>query len=223
MSFSQWRSLVDGSEVNPIPDSGLLHNYDPRQLSATDGESGVVRVDQQAGDNLSATGSEYLASGINGNATIRYDGVDDFHQGGFSSSVPTPFEIIFVFRVRSNAQSQRLFDGQTNTACWFNNGSGSWNIFDGTDTISGVPADTNAHIGVARFASDGELQLDTNTPVNGTDLSNTSLNGLTIGAQNNNSNHTPLDSGQFLIYDFTVSGYSRSDVVSYLQDEWGPF
>jgi len=231
--------LGDGSEIsevrtgagdvlssgNVLPAAGLLHNFDPRKLSLADGDSVPSRTNQETtGDDLSATSSPtYRTNGINGNPIVEYDGTNDFHQGTFAATISAPLEIFHVFQARSIVQSNRYYDGESTTMQWLVTGSG-WQLFDGPNTLTASSnEDTNPHIGVARFATNGEIQLESTLEGSGSDLSNFSLGGLTIGAEKNSTNHAPIDSGQFLIYDASASGFSRADVVSYLSAEWGPF
>jgi len=228
--------LGDGSEISEvrtgagdvlfsaIPDSGLLHNYNPKSLSLSDGNTVSTRTDNEQSGDLSATSSPvYRTSGINGNPIVEYDGSDDFHQGTFPTISP-PFETFHVFKARSLTKSETFQSGVSSDADWIVNGSppDSWLIFDGSNSVATSTVDTNPHIGIVRWASDGEVLLESTVEASG-DLSGASLDGLTIGAEFGGGNPAPIDSGQFMIYDPTATGYSRSDVISYLKSEWGPF
>jgi len=207
--------------VSAIPDAGLLHNFDPRELSLNNDDTGNRINQESSGDDLSGTNSPtFKTSLINGNPGWRYD--NDYHSGTFASAISPPFEIFHVFQARSVNTSERYLSASSNTVEWLIAGS-DYQIFDGNNTLTGDIADTNAHIGVSRFATDGEIQLEDNSPTTGTDLSNSNLDGLTAGADQDGTNTATINSGQILVYDPSANGYSRADVVTYLIDVWGPF
>ena len=74
MSFSTWRSLVDGSEVSAIPDSAL-NRYNAPDLSESDGETVDPWADTISSSDLPADGTPTLSvEAVNGVDAVNLDG-----------------------------------------------------------------------------------------------------------------------------------------------------
>jgi len=225
---------VDGDTVFAaldIPDAGLKHHYTSREVNASDGDAISTLTDQEGSEDLSQTNSSlqatYKTDQINGNPVLRFE--SDYLDTSFGTILTQPFEIFTVARYNTvGGDNDRAYDAKGNLVRLLANdgvGENSWTIFAGSSLRSGSSADldTTEHLWTARYdGSNSQLRLDESDVASGSAGSN-DLDGFTLGNRSGGLDETDIDIGEVLIYDPTVSGYSRSDVESVLVDIWGPF
>ena len=222
--FTTWRSLVDGEEIDVIPDSGDLHaQYDATALSLSDDDSVETWVDESGNghDLTSGTSPTYKTDVINGKPVVRFDGVGEFLDVAFSE-LPQPVTVFMVAVVRDTGVND-LFDSETSTDFKFHtDNDDSYAFFAGGDSnINGSTADINS-AEIQTLLADGS---DTEFRINGVqDASGNAggdgLNGLTVGAGKDDDRHAEADIGEIAIYPEDKSGI-YDDVEQYLSDKWG--
>lgn len=206
--------LLSSAALNAIPDSGLLHRYDWREASGTS-----TVTDQEGSADL--TGSYTgLAGSINGITVGRFDGSDDYLDTDFAN-LTEPYDIYIVFQARSNPDNSYILDGLTSAEHMFYMANSQWNFYQGSPT-GGGSLDTSAHVATTRWSPSGQndiLRLDGSQVFAG-DAGSSSSTGLTVGANGDRKNHSPIDVGWVGVYDPSASGYSVTGVESYLTSEF---
>lgn len=212
-----------------IPDSGDLHaRYDATELSLNDGDP-VSTWGDATGNGYALTegaAPQYVASGLNGNPVVRFDGVDDFLTTTFSAlSQPNSIFIVAQSQAAGETTSNKNVHASTNGsnthALYVDNTSPvTWNMFAGSNLNSGVTEDENPHVFGELFnTTSSALRIDGTEAVSG-DVGSQSLDGLTIGTNASQSNFGDFDIGEILVYPQDKSGIA-SDVESYLSGKWG--
>jgi len=211
---------VDGQTVftaAQLPDTGLLHNFDARELS-----SATTFTDQKGSADLTAQGSPSLnASGINGNQTVSLDGANDYYEGPLSASQPVD---VFLVMQKTTADAGIYSTNQGGAHPRFtDSGSDALQIDAGNQISSGITL-TSPEIFLTGF--DGGNSVfhisDKNTPVASGNAGTDDFGGtFYIGVNTADNFHLESEFGHILFYDASASGYSRSDVWDYLSNEWG--
>jgi len=238
-------ATIDGTEVKEItvdgdtvftagleiPQTGLLHDWDLRNVSGSDGDPIGTVTDQQGSDDLTQTTSSKQptlrtgANGINNLQVARHDGSDDLLTTTLASTVTQPIDTFVVFRINTISAGGRVVAGGSRdeqTLSINNLNSGEWAILAG-NKVTGGSTDTNAHLGTVGFdGANSEFRLDQSDEVTG-DFGTNSLSGFATGSAPDGVGPLAVDIGQIAVYDASVSGYSRADVESYFVSEWGPF
>lgn len=222
---------IDGTSVGEVtvggdvvfsttPDAGLLHNYD---FSADSATTSLVEDQKNGGDLDSGSITEFGT--INGKQAGSFAESDSI-AGDFDTTLSEPYDVYVVGRFDSLPKDNNIpIDGFAEFvhAVWAQDpGSGLvWSVFQGSEINSSTGADTNNHIFTTQLDGTDTHRVDQIEVVSG-DAGTNDLSGLTVGddheARNNGADATI---GQILVYDPTVSGYSVSDVESYLIDRWG--
>jgi hypothetical protein len=206
---------VDGSTVfGGIPDSGLLHNYDWNSTATT-----TSTVPDLAGSDHLTGGFSNLNGSINGIQAGTFDGTDDSLDGTFATSLSQPYTVYFVSRSNDNNGIQALTDGTSNQSILgrrFNDDD--YQLLAGNTSVNGGSLTTGNEILTARFDGSNSVIRRNGTQVLSGDPGDNGLAGLIVSRSD-----LPVDGviGQLLVYDPTVSGYSRSDVEQALADKWG--
>lgn len=215
----------DGTVVwSAIPDSEDLHaHYDATALSLSDGDAVSTWGDESGnGHDLTAgTAPTFVADGINGNPGVSFDGADDFLDVVFST-LSRPNHIFVVVKFRSVPSSTtNVIDAETDTDrnVLLQDGNNDWGIYAGS-SVKGSNADTNNHVLGALFdGASSNLRIDGTEDLSG-DPGSQGLNGLTVGAEVNLNNYSPIDVGEILLYPQDKSSIV-SDIEQYLGDKWG--
>lgn len=217
------------SQIYPetaIPDSESLHSrYDATQLSLSDQDSVTTWPDEtDNGHDLTAgTAPTYVSDGINGNPSVRFDGVDDVLQAQFSA-VPQPNTIYVVWQLTETTGTNPAILDSTNTndrnLTGFNNGE--LGIYAGSYIRSSQGEDTNPHITGGLFdGASSTLRIDGSQEASGDTSAVQSHDGHTVGRYApSDGDYTPIDVGEILFYPEDKSG-SQDDIEQYLADKWG--
>lgn len=219
-------SLRSVSTGTGIPDSEDLHaRWDATELSLSDGDSVTTWADQTSNghdltDNSSAP--QYVASGINGNPVVRFDGVDDFLDVAFSN-LAQPNHIFIVAQIQSSSPDGTVFDGETDGERNQLAARSEWQIYaggSGSGVASGSSTDMNPHIfGALYDTSNSELRLDGAVDIDA-NLESQDLGGFTVGADRIEGDFVEVDVGEILLYPMDKSSVV-ADVEQYLSDKWG--
>jgi len=121
-----WRSLIDGSEVSAIPDSGGDHQWNTN-------EGGGTTLTDSIGDlNGSINGPSWETGGGTHDVYLFYDGSDDYvdlgsqSQSALSSVVEAPATICAWIYVSEDVSSDRLNIFATETTSNGNNFNFQW-------------------------------------------------------------------------------------------------
>lgn len=211
--------LVNLQEISEIPDSGLVHHYDWSEESSAD-----TITDLEGSDDLSATESPDLSATINGLQAGFLNGVDDFWQTTFTSSIVEGYEVFIVGKLRSvDADgNQALADSDTlDDHKILDSNVGQWGIIHNSNFVgNNVSSDTDAHLFDVIGSGTDELLVDASSVASGS-LGNVALSGLTIGANAGGGEFSPLNIGEAAVYNKELSSSERSDVESYFADKWG--
>jgi hypothetical protein len=217
---------VYADSLSAIPDSGLLHRYDATELSLNDGDSVSTWTDQQADDDLTAGAAPTYKTGvINGNAVVRFDGVDDYLDVAFADE-SQPFHVFLALQwTFVDGGNRYVFDGETNRAYFSardNNSADEWRISTASGaTVAGGSLDTNFHIHGLLFNGGSSSVRNDGSEVATGDAGGNALDGITAGATRSQTSHAEADVGEILVYGEEKSGTGLDDVESYLADKWG--
>jgi len=201
--------------LSTIPDSGLLHNYDWSDDATT-----TSTVPDLAGS-TDLTGSfTSLNDTINGVQAGEFDGTDDNVDGDYPD-LSEPYDIYLVaqFPSSQNVSNPVVYDGFSNTHQLFLNSVSTFDLFQ-SSVVTGPSFTTDNAILTAQFGSTDKIRLNGTQGGSG-DAGSSSSDGLTVGSSAADDNYIVASIGQMLVYDPSASGYSVSDVESYLSDKWG--
>ena len=182
MSFDQWRSLVDGAEIDvgsDIPDSAIWQ-IDAREIDASDGDT-ITTITDQIGDN-DATGGDavFRESGVNENPSLEFDGVDNDYSAPVS--VDQPHVIFAVVETFGGTSDQQWIAGDTETThgiAW--NDEGNWTTFAG-DNLFGS-ADNSKQLITGVFDSPDNQIRENGNQENAGDSGPRDISELSIGVR----------------------------------------
>jgi len=220
-----------------IPDSAVWQ-IDATSLSVSDG-AGVSSWDVGiAGGSITGGAPTYDADGINGNALVDGDGVDDYLSGD-DSALPLSNNartIIIVHRVET-LQTEYLFEygldgsgGERWTMQVRDNGEFRLGITNEAQYTDSVYSASTNYITSVRYPQGGSLsQSDvrigqTNEPFT------ESLGGTTVNTQSgtvdvfdSNRSDAPADGGisEVIVYDVALSDTEWTDEINRLASKWG--
>lgn len=207
-----------------VPAEGDLHAwYDATELSLSDQDSVTTWTDETGnGHDLTAgTSPTYVTNGINGNSSVRFDGVDDFLDVAFST-LSQPNTIFIVLDASAGGGAQHVYDsedGSNNRNAIDTDSDDSWVMFAGNVVTGGNNSQSPQMLSALYSGSSSILRQDGTQVING-DAGTQGLNGFTLGSRHDQSAHFTGDIGEVLIYPQDKSGIF-SDVESYLSNKWG--
>jgi hypothetical protein len=199
-----------------IPVLGLLHQYD-----WSDGSTTTSTVPDLASDDDLTGGFTNLNATINGVQAGNFDGCADSVSGAFSSSVAQPVEIFSVTETSNNGDIQNITTGTNNnniTAKRYKPNDFNYQLHAGDNLKGGSPASNEPELLTTRFDGGSSLlRVNGSEEFSGHPGTN-GMDGLVVSRDDQ-----PVDGAvaEVLVYDPTVSDYSRSDVEQYLADKWG--
>lgn len=217
--------FVSAGTFDAIPDGSDLHaHYDATAIPATDGDTVSTWTDQTGNgfDLTAGSAPVYRDSVINGNPSLEFD-FADYLDVQFSA-LSQPNTIFAVVQIRGGIGDNNthfIFDGEGTGRNALNyNPNNNFTIFAGNAEIEDGSADTNPHIISTLFdGSNSSVSKDGGTSSTGNAGSN-SLDGFTVGSDNDQSSDSSVFVSEILIYPQDKSGI-QSDVESYLADKWG--
>ena len=100
MSFTRWRSLVDGTEVDvglAIPDSAIAHFDASDESTIITSDGNVVEWHDKLGNyDLTGEALAYEPNGINNLPSVEFDGVDNALSAEFSDPLQQPNTVFAV-------------------------------------------------------------------------------------------------------------------------------
>ena len=223
-----WRSLIDGSEVGVIPDSGLLRDYNYlAQTGVSDNETISTLVDSQ--NNVDLSGFATFREGpLNGNDAGDYNGIDDAHSGDVVLD-SGQFTVAVVVRPQEIPNDGSRHGIMLNGSAANNRGyslvtqNAEWQIvLHGNVAISGGTVTQDGTIFIGRY--DGsELSIR----VNGATVATTSTNydppdsGDIDVIGDNEQGALDMLFGRCLQYDTYINGDDLDALESALSSEWG--
>ena len=208
--------LHSARSLSAIPVLGLLHQYD-----WSDGSTTTSTVPDLAGDDDLTGGFTDLNATINGVQAGNFDGTADSVSGAFSSSVAQPVEIYSVTETSNNGDAQIITTGTNNnniTAKRFDTTDFGYQLNAGDNINGGSAASNDPELLTTRFDGGSSLlRVNGSEELSGPAGTN-GMDGLVVSRDD-----LPVDGAvaEVLVYDPTVSDYSRSDVEQYLADKWG--
>jgi len=231
--------LGDGSEIaevrtgagdvlfSAIPDS-VVHRYDAKELSLSDGDSSFVWADLEGSADLSPIGgATYQTGSLNGNSSVLYDGGGDAHEGSFSTTVTQPNFTIGVIQIEGNGDNpaERVWsssDQNERQIVGVNSDSNNdnWLIFAGKQLIDGPNFDNSPHlIGVDYDGASTALRYDGNEAATG-DAGVNDLPGIRLGSDPGDTSFGNFRAGEVWVMDSPTS----QEIIaaeSKLSDKWG--
>ena len=214
-----------------IPDSGLVHDYDVMEQSTSDTS---VLVDQVG--NLDLTGNASgVSSGINGNPSFEYDGLDDDHDtdnNGWVIGSGNEYTVAIVFEPLSFNEDQTFFSNSTrdpNDDRLYNYREGSsqdhlW-VHAGEKAIGSGSLSAEPTITIGSY--DGStLQVDVNNSNiidESADIEGESGDerNASIGNEFGRDRYANMYFGRLLHYNEYYDSSSRSEIYSGLASQWG--
>ena len=250
MSFDQWRSLVDGAEIDigsDIPDSGLKHRYDATELDLSDGETVSSWSDGEGAADLSGGNPTFVEDAHNTEPAVRFDGSDDILEAINDASDWTflsngsEWTIYLIAAPRGDVFSNQLSpmgtadstdsdigltidypDSSSDTVRFIlSNGSEFTYLEDGLGTLS---EDTLSMWGGLHDGSQIEFRLDgAEQRTESADASyspDAPENALQVGASAAND-YFDGDICEILIYEQELTSSERDDLENALAEKWG--
>lgn len=212
----------DGTKfTSAIPDSAISQ-YDATQIAASDGDSVSTWADEQNTGDLSAVGAPtYRSSGINGNASVEFDGVDD----EMTASIGTytqPITYAIVYEMFNLGTNDNILDRQSGSLQYRIDDSDDYNHYDGTAGLTGGSPSTSPEIGLLFWDGSNSEQYVNGSQVPLTDngVGSTDLVDLQVG---NNAFNQYFNGyvGEIVVYNDRLTSSERSDEESRLSDKWG--
>jgi hypothetical protein len=202
-----------------IPDSGLLHRYEAPDLDFNDQDTVNTWANEMGGADLTGSGPVYRTDILNGNPVVRFS---DDRLDADISDISQPLHYYFVGAYRSLGQQYTIDGGSDFQNSFGLNASDQYRAVDGNnDPVNGSAADTDPHLWDVLVESDNiELTLD------GTQDAQSGAGGetqteLVLAEQSSGGDNSAIDAAALLVYDPSASGYSESEVRSYLSDRYG--
>jgi hypothetical protein len=212
------------STPSAIPDTGLLHRYNAPDINASDGSDVSTWGDTEGTDDLSDNGSppSLDADRINGTAAVRHQKSDNELLGVDWTDISPPYEIFLVIQFDSVASNfeYALGGGPSISPRIGHTDTGEWYFVPDSSASGSSVSETTPYIVDALIDSTSELRINGSVDISQS-LGTSTLQGLTTAGTSNVDPGGDVSVGEILVYDPTVSGYSRSDVESYLSDKWG--
>lgn len=169
-----------------IPDS-VVEQFDAReQFDSSDEGTTTSSWTGINGTTIGGTSPTVAGNSINGYRALDFSGVSAGLRGTLSQSYSEPYTVFIVAELQSDSAQQYLFDGDDsfNLICW--NNSQEWAINTGSSTLSDG-SDTSIQVFTLVADSSDALRLDGSEAVSG-DAGSNALDGITVGAQNNDDN-----------------------------------
>jgi hypothetical protein len=210
---------VDGQTVFTagVPDFGDVHSH----FDVSDKSSIFPLRNETSEGDLPAGGSPTLLTGQkNGLNVVSYDGVDDFHEGGFTTAINPPFTLFFAFKfdVTVSGNNISLFSANDESMRVYQRNS-DLRINAGNDVIAGN-GDTNWHIAMAYFddGTDSVIRIDGVELARG-NAGQTSIDELAIGYDDKGRNHADVKLGEVIIYPLDKRSID-TEVEAYLSNRW---
>ena len=220
-NFTTWRSLVDGEEVDGIPDS-VVEQFDAQ--SAFSGLSDGSSISEWEGElgKWTLTGGDPTldVSAINGYRAPVFDGTDDrLNTGQFSSSdsFEQPYTVFAVVdRTAGRGVQWTEYSDSNRRFIHFNN---EWGM--GTDnTNQDGSTDDTVQLISAGFDSDGYLRED-GTETDSGDASDGIFEGVSLGArQPDDDLHWEGAIGFYEVHDALLTGSDLTDREQDIADMW---
>jgi hypothetical protein len=206
-----------------IPDSEDLHaRYDATEISATDGDTISTWSDATGNgyDLTAGTAPTYVASGINNNPVVHFDGSDDYLDVAYSAlSQPNTIFAVFEYQTASGGSYLYSSETTTNRTIFYQGNDGTWTMYAGSG-VDGSSYDTDQRILSALYdGANSETRLNGTQDSSG-DAGTNDLNGMIVGAEAGPTNFSDVYVGEILVYPQDKSGI-YADVESYLSDKWG--
>jgi len=228
----------DGSRVFPaIPDFGLYHRYETKDMSVSDGtdsnypdqEASADLTAQKITNNTSNTGSQptYRDNDTNFKTTVPVLDFDSDEIGSSFSTIKAPMRLFVVARPTETRTSSTLWmlhnfvSAQDFGLALTTNANFAYKDGAGNFVDTGTSADTQPHLfEIDISTTDSSFILD-ESQIGSTTSGGVSLEGLTVGNRYETSRHWNHHNAAILAYDTSASGYSTSDVRQYLYDRYG--
>ena len=165
-----------------------------------------------------------VADLLNGHPVIRFDGVNDYLQGAFTTggAIAQPFTVFAVAKLTSAGAAFRFLtdgdDAVSRLVLWQNN-TAKFSIFFGNALDDGA-SDTAWHYWSALAkGANSELWIDGTSVISGNAGAN-APDGLTIGASATGTNRWVGDVAEIIIYASELSAADRVQVETYLDDRY---
>ena len=206
-----------------IPDEGLLHEHDAREISDVDTWPDI------AGDNdlsVDLGSPSVISDAINGQQAVEYD--DDSHSGdGFVGGDNDEYTLAFVLKPLSTSGDQRVIDNDLSprAAVELSDG-GVWGaVHPGVAKNTGGSYQVDeVYAGVQTYdGSNVILQVGNDVIINesvGTDSESDNY-GFGAGVGGTSDREANVQLGHGLSYDQFYDGSQRDDIITALESSWG--
>lgn len=204
-----------------IPDS-VVAQYDATTESSTGSISSIS--DQIGTFDLSGAAS-VISSGINGNLTYRFDGVDDVMSQSSTVASSEPIGVLMVAQQQEATQSNGFyFDGGSDLQFGLqDDNSDEYNVYRGGSggNVSLGTATTSAHLIEIHGINSTDIELYQDGASQGTDSANSgSLDGITLADRAGGGNIIEIDIGEVVVMEAYTS-QDLTDERNRLSDKWG--
>ena len=218
-SSNNWEFL---QFIVAIPDSGLEHEYDARELSSVS-----TFTDQVATNDLSESGDPILESdGINGQQTVLYDGEEDIHIGD-SATVGSGGEYTFGLVVNPESTSgdnNLILNGSSSAGYRIQITDGDWQVIhegEGSTSASGNPTTDPLVVVGSHDGSTVYVDHDKTEVINESlAFSSPSDDDLVLGGrQSDRFAHAHI--GHAAVYSEYYDSTERDELADALADSWG--
>lgn len=171
--------------------------------------------------------AKLIDGGINGKKTYRFDGGDDFMEVLFGNIYSQPNHIFAVFQIQNVDVStfDTLLDSYSNIQQLIQYKSGGsvheYEMYAGSAFGSDGVFAPDGQPSVGAFLFDGAgSELDVDGDIVTGDPGGGELDGISLAERGGGGNNGQVDIGEILVYPQDKSGI-KSDVLSYLESEWG--
>ena len=214
--------------------SGLVHDYDVHNAASqdtggstpadADGDPVGLLTDQAGSDNLSQSTSSKkptIVEDTNGWRYLQGDGLDDYLQIAFGSTVNQPLTLILVADIPSGSI---VIDGvNTNFKMIYNNSQEDWKWDLGNNGSAGSDFTQYARRTYILQADGSSSAFYSNNNLeNGANYGSNGMDGITLcgGGNLSQSYHfSNVKVWRVAVYNKVLSSSERSDVVTLLEDD----
>jgi len=212
-------------KVIDMPDNGLQHEYDSRQLTGFSQDDVVTSFDDIVADNnLLASGEPtYQEDELEGSDAVQYNSIGDVHEGdGMDSGENSEYTIAFVVKPTDVSNRERFNGVESDIRAGVGWDNGEWEAhhMGQIATTGGSISAGQAYAGVQTYdGSDKILQIGDDVIVNTSADIESGEDFIQIGDAGGNEPNVIV--GHTLFYDQFYDAEGRDDIISWLETSWG--
>lgn len=222
VSFTKWRSLVDGEEISAIPDEGLVHSYD----SQDEADGGISTFNDRAGGNNLSGGGEVVSDGINGLQSVYVDDTQRFVGDAVPLGDGDEYTVAGIFEIQTMPEQWVRIITNGDDDGWFvtyDDNADEINLSHaGIDSAKiAEPLETGTeYIFVGTYdGSDATLEVDGLGSETNTQSIDAPTGDLELNSKGDGE-FTDQFLGEFWVYEVFKDASQRQEIIDSLNERW---